>query len=61
MKALIYFLLFYACIFLISMIPEENVVELNETSEEVARPTNKETSYTTHTDSIQKWAMSEVQ
>ena len=58
MKALIYFLLFYACIFLISMIPEESVAEHNDTSSEVNR--HKETSYTMHADSLQKWVMSDV-
>ena len=61
MKALYYFLLFYACIFLISMIPEENVAEINETSSEVLRQSNnKETSYNVHADSIQKWRVTEV-
>ncbi|MBP5477801.1 MAG: hypothetical protein J6Y15_00360 [Bacteroidaceae bacterium] len=59
MKALIYFLLFYSCIFLISMIPEDNVAD-NDTSVEVDRKSNKETSYTTHTDSLNKWVMSEM-
>ena len=61
MKALYYFLLFYACIFLISMIPEDNVAEINGTSTEVTRQSNnKETSYNVHTDSLRKCAMSEV-
>lgn len=41
------------------MIPEDNVAD-NETSVEVDRKSNKETSYTTHTDSLNKWVMSEV-
>lgn len=59
MKALIYFILFYACIFMISMIPEDNVAELNETKTEVLS-NNKETSYTKHVDSLQQKVMSEV-
>jgi len=60
MKALIYFILFYACIFLISMIPEENFADNNETNTEVISSTKKETSYTRHADSIQRKIMSEV-
>ena len=40
------------------MIPEESVAEQNDTSVEVNR--HKETSYTMHADSLQKWAMSDV-
>lgn len=41
------------------MIPEDNVAD-NDTSVEVDRKSNKETSYTMHRDSLNKWVMSEV-
>lgn len=55
MKALIYFILFYASIFLISMIPEDKFAYLNDgdqVEETIDNPSNnKETSYTNFSDS----------
>jgi len=56
MKALLYFILFYASIFLISMIPSENAEKAQESNREsvYSSNSNKETSYNEFSDSVNK-------
>lgn len=55
MKALIYFILFYACIFLISLIPEDNFANaVNRQNESSFSNSATESSYTTSVDSVNR-------
>ena len=56
MKAIMYFILFYASVFLISMIPEEAMTQQSSNKEEVIQPktTKNSTSYVEFADSVKQ-------